>query len=199
MCFLIRDLTLDETPSESEEDSPEYIDVDSSVSEKPKLPLNTPATPFDFKNISIWILGVIIIGIGIYAYKADAIGESKAQKDCSFETLKAKYPNQSDVLWKMLQIGINSTTIEPQIYLFAYMDQQSTSGVINDIVQSTGNCLQTGSNPLMLSHRHFEGAKMEEDYGIAIDEYRKPLEASLVMLVTDIDKVIEHIYKAINP
>lgn len=202
--FLVRDITFDETTNEESDDISEDSDVEiltpdesQDISQIVKIRLRFWCSfVCDYKILVVCTLIPLVVAC-LLAYRLDLINamnhkEPIASKDCDFETLKTKYPNQEEYLWRSLKLAYKSTKIdqkaEPFVYLFAYSDE-SVENLINDIVEVTGVCMATESDPLRLSHTNFTDPNMETDYGVAIHKFQEPLKASQVMLVTGLNKV----------
>lgn len=141
---------------------------------------------------AIAIIALIIAIVVSYMTKPDTLLLLQDKPCADLEILKQKYSTQNDVLWDMLSGGIKSVTIDqhptPYIYLLAYFNE-SNEQMVKDIVGAIGKCLNTGHNPVMLSHKDLEDPEIENDYGVFIEKYRIPLEESQVMLVEDVNKV----------
>lgn len=153
----------------------------------------------------IIIIFVMVIGVFLSVSSSSETKRSASdstRRNCSFDTLRSKFPQQVPYLWHSLRTGIenvlNDRPTRPSVFFFAHNDSALAAQLLTEIVDQTEKCMQNNEGPLRLSSADFNNAEMERDYGVAIDKYHKPLESSGILLVTDANKISANVAQAFH-
>lgn len=141
---------------------------------------------------AIATISLIVFGYTIYR-RHDAPEPRSLLARCSFELSEREFPNQNKILWKSLELGVesvlNNIPTSPSIFLLAYEDVKSVNRITHSIVQRTTECMNSKVNALELSPADLAYSEMKTDYGVVITKYQNQLKRSGVMLVNDLNKV----------
>lgn len=146
----------------------------------------------------IWIVFVILAVFAIvcgflYGSKNPFNEQSNERVVCSkFKELQNQFSRQEHRLWKSLKVGIenmlNKRPPQPNVFLLAYNDLETSKNVMASILNVTASCMQS-KDPIKLHGGTFVNASMLKDYGVIIETYREPLEREGIMYVSDLHEI----------
>lgn len=147
---------------------------------------------------SIWIVFVILAFLviaGAYWYRSKNPFEMQSTERvvCSkFKELDKKFSRQERKLWLSLKVGIenmlNNRPPQPNVFLLAYNDPNTSKNVMASILNVTASCMKS-NDPIKLHGGTFVNDSMLEDYGIIIETYREQLEREGIMYVSNLHEI----------
>ncbi|KAL5291701.1 hypothetical protein ACFFRR_010855 [Megaselia abdita] len=188
-------------PSSSEEDdnysrkSPRPLRMNVTREE-----MSEPETPSrgkkerkkDDKSSNYSLMCVFLVGIFAFCIYKNPLNSKMPDKICKFQDLKQKYTGQDDFLWKSLEIGIENTinkkSESPAIYLFIYQRNPSkVMDLINKIINRASECFDPSLEPAQMNPKDFTSQAALDDYGIAIEKYKKLVDQGNVLLIAGLN------------
>lgn len=133
-------------------------------------------------------MGICVL---IFAYVSHGLPIAKPEiPQCSFDSLKAEFPNEDDMLWRSFRLSVKSVLDEEKqsVILLAYSSTEPPKRLIDAIVNMTVHCM-SGEDAIKLDYRDFASKELITDYGVVVSKYREPLQKRGVMLINDVNKV----------
>lgn len=110
-----------------------------------------------------------------------------------FLELQSKYPNTDDMLWPTLIVSvdraINDNPGEPGTFIFLYNSSSVGQSLLDDVTRIAIECFGSGGAIIWPTSNDFATAEIAQDYGTALDLYRKKLETQKVLVVQELDRV----------
>lgn len=178
---------------ESQSTPEHHVTPPETISQNNTIPLQTETTSTNSSNCSLfWSvstgMGICAVIIAIVLYVAPSVKLETPQ--CSFDSLKAEFPNEDDMLWKSFRLSVKSVLDEEKqsVILLAYSGTEPPKRLIDAIVNTTVYCM-SGEDAIKLDYRDFSAKELITDYGVVVSRLREPLRKHKVLLINDVNKV----------
>lgn len=183
--------------SSDDEDTSKASAISETDNVLESAPIETPTeNPILHSDKSrTWPKHVIAIAVCILAILVALIVYQLRQPNtCNVSQLETKFPKQDEHFWTTLKIGIESTINKdptvPSVFLFVYQDKELIERFASQIVELTQNCMHTKQNaPVILDNFNLSSGNIRTDYGNAIEQYKRRISDSGVLLVKDLNTV----------
>lgn len=171
----------------------EKREISKQIDSKPKrIAPKSDSSDTTTMWIGLVLIVIVAIGGGIF-YLSMKPKMAKQNILCpQFKELQKQFTRQDQSLWKSLKVGIenmlNKLPPQPNVFLLAYNDHETSEAVMASILNVTATCMQS-NDPIKLNGRTFVTESMLQDYGEIIETYRDRLEHEGIMYVADLHEI----------
>ncbi|XP_073840359.1 torsin interacting protein [Musca autumnalis] len=140
-----------------------------------------------------FFIAIVVVVLATAAACLVDYGNTKVIRYCSYDKLQESYPEQNNKTWRILSVGIesilNKRTELPAVYLLAHHGGPRIDKLVKDIAVHTSKCFDDKKQPIEMVHEDFTSAETKEDYGRAIEKFKKKIQNGNVILIANLNEI----------